>query len=119
VELDVEKAARLFDVPLPKAAPDDAEPSRKSVGNGEWNEIPIRSSVHALLIGTAIADPHRYSLCQITDPDLNETQVYVIGEEYQGARIYRIESSRAARSDGSQRIHRRQRPSSLRARCAP
>src|SRR6267142_1231625 len=72
VELDAEKAARLFDVPLPKTAPDDADPSRKSGGNGEWNEIPIRSSVHALLIGTAIADPARYSLCQITSPDLYE-----------------------------------------------
>ena len=94
VELDAEKAARLFDVPLPKAAPDDADPSRKSGGNGEWNEIPIRSSVHALLIGTAIADPARYSLCQITSPDLNETQVYVLGDEYQGARIYGIEKAR-------------------------
>lgn len=94
VELDAEKTAKLFDVPLPKAAPqgpDTDEPQRR----GGWNRIPVRSSLRGTLIGTAIADPARYSLCQITNPDLNETQVYGIGDKYQGARIYGIEKGRA------------------------
>jgi len=73
VELNAEKVAKLFDVPLPKAAPagtETAEPKREG-----WNRIPVRSSLHGTLIGTAIADPPRYSLCQITNPDVNETQV--------------------------------------------
>ena len=94
VELDAEKTARLFDVPLPKAAPAGAETTEPARGPGDWNRIPVRSSLHGTLIGTAIADPPRYSLCQITNPDVNETQVYGIGDKYQGARIYAIEKER-------------------------
>ena len=59
-----------------------------------WNPIPVRSSLHGTLVGTAIADPPKYSLVQITNPDLNETQVYAIGDRYQGARIYAVEKER-------------------------
>src|SRR6266850_1996668 len=69
VELDADKVAKLFDV-------------------------PVRSALHGSLVGTAIAEPRQYSLCQIINPDLNETQVYTIGDKYQGARIYGIEKDR-------------------------
>jgi general secretion pathway protein C len=94
VELDAEKVAKLFDVPLPKAAPAGADTAQQPQGRAGWNRIPVRSSLHGSLIGTAIADPARYSLCQITNPDLNETQVYGIGDKYQSARIYAIEKER-------------------------
>jgi general secretion pathway protein C len=55
----------------------------------------VHSSLHGTLVSTAIADPAKYSLCQITNPDLNETQVYAIGDKYQGARIYAVEKERA------------------------
>lgn len=93
VELDAEKTAKLFDVPLPKAAPAGSENVEQP--RGGWSSIPVRSSLHGTLIGTAIAQPAKYSLCQITNPDLNETQVYGIGDKYQGARIYAIEKERA------------------------
>ena len=91
VELDADKVAKLFDVPLPKPAPpgDETKPQRAG-----WNPVPVRSSLHGTLVGTAIADPARYSLCQLINPDVNETQVYAIGEKYQGARIYGIEKER-------------------------
>jgi len=91
LELDADKVAKLFDVPLPKppAPGDTAQPQRAG-----WNPVPVRSSLHGALIGTAIAEPARFSLCQITNPDVNETQVYAIGEKYQGARIYAIEKER-------------------------
>jgi general secretion pathway protein C len=54
----------------------------------------VRSSLHGSLVGTAIAEPRQYSLCQIINPDLNETQVYTIGDKYQGARIYGVEKDR-------------------------
>jgi len=91
VELDADKVAKLFDVPLPKPAPPGEETKPQRAG---WNPVPVRSSLHGTLVGTAIADPPRYSLCQITNPDVNETQVYAIGEKYQGARIYGIEKER-------------------------
>ena len=93
VELNAEKVAKLFDVPLPKPAAATAEDT-EAPRSGVWNRVPVRSSLHGTLIGTAIADPPRYSLCQITNPDVNETQVYGIGDKYQGARIYAIEKDR-------------------------
>ena len=100
VELDAEKVAKLFDVPLPKPAPAGSEPAPPQ--RGKWNPVPVRSSLHGTLVGTAIAEPKRYSLCQITNPDLNETQVYAMGDKYQGARIYGIEKERALLdNDGS------------------
>jgi len=92
-ELDPDKVAKLFDVPLPKPVAGGADVSAEPV-RGAWNPVPSRSSLHGTLVGTAIADPPRYSLCQITNPDLNETQVYGIGDKYQGARIYQIEKER-------------------------
>ena len=91
VELDADKVAKLFDVPLPKPAPPGEETKPQRAG---WNPVPVRSSLHGTLVGTAIADPPRYSLCQLINPDVNETQVYAIGEKYQGARIYGIEKER-------------------------
>jgi general secretion pathway protein C len=92
-ELDAEKVAKLFDVPLPRPAPPGEAPAAELV-RGAWNPVPVRSSLHGTLVGTAIADPPPYSLCQITNPDLNETQVYGIGDKYQGARIYAVEKDR-------------------------
>jgi general secretion pathway protein C len=93
LKLDAEKLAKLFDVPLPKASA-SIETGEDLHGPGVWNPVPVRSSLHGTLIGTAISDPHRYSLCQMTNPDLNETQVYAMGDKYQSARIYRIEKER-------------------------
>ena len=92
VELDADKVAKLFDVPLPKPPAPGAETTQTQ--RAGWNPVPVRSSLHGTLIGTAIADPAKYSLCQITNPDVNETQVYAIGEKYQDARIYAIEKER-------------------------
>ncbi len=92
VELDADKVAKLFDVPLPKP-PQPGEEKAQPVRAG-WNPVPVRSSLHGSLVGTAIAEPRQYSLCQIINPDLNETQVYTIGDKYQGARIYGIEKDR-------------------------
>jgi len=91
LELDAEKMAKLFDVPLPKAALVGTQTADGR--RGGWDRA-VRSPLHGTLIGTAIADPLRYSLCQITNPDVNETQVYGIGDSYQGARIYAIEKER-------------------------
>src|SRR5437762_9109909 len=98
-ELDADKVAKLFDVPLPKP-PAPGEASAVEQQRGAWNPVPVRSSLHGTLVGTAIAEPPRYSLCQITNPDLNETQVYAIGDKYQGARIYGIEKERVLLDNG-------------------
>jgi general secretion pathway protein C len=93
-ELDADKVAKLFDVPLPKPPPPGESAQEQQQSRGGWNPVPVRSSLHGTLVGTAIADPPQYSLVQITNPDLNETQVYAIGDKYQGARIYKVEKER-------------------------
>lgn len=94
-ELDADKVARLFDVPLPKPPPPGQESgAAEAQQHAGWNPVPVRSSLHGTLVGTAMADPAKYSLCQITNPDLNETQVYGVGDKYQGARIYQVEQKR-------------------------
>ncbi|HET9752630.1 MAG TPA: type II secretion system protein GspC [Myxococcales bacterium] len=92
VSLDADKVAKLFDVPLPKAPEPGSEAAAPQ--RAGWNPVPVRSSLRATLVGTAIAEPAKYSLCQITNPDLNETQVYAIGDRYQGARIYGVQKDR-------------------------
>ena len=94
VELDADKVAKLFDVPLPKPPPAGAQSEAQQPQRPGWNPVPVRSPLHGTLIGTAMAEPARYSLCQIINPDANDTQVYGIGDKYQGARIYAIEKER-------------------------
>jgi general secretion pathway protein C len=91
VDLDAEAMARLFEVPLPKpqAADVPVEPQRPS-----WNPVPTKTGLRGSLIGTSVADPPEYSLCEIINPDTNEPAVYTIGANYLGARIYAIEKDR-------------------------
>jgi general secretion pathway protein C len=93
-ELDADKVSRLFDVPLPKPAPAGADTAPAETQRAGWNPVPVRSSLRGTLVGTAMAEPPKYSLCQITNPDLNETQVYGIGDKYQGALVYAVEQKR-------------------------
>jgi general secretion pathway protein C len=88
-ELDAERLAKSFDLPLPKPASEAAPEPVKA-----WNATPIRSSLRATLVGTALASPVRYSLCQLTNGDTNETLVYAMGDKFMGARIYAIERDR-------------------------
>ncbi len=87
-ELDAERLAKSFDLPLPKPA---GEAAAEAPPAKAWNEAPVRSSLRAYLVGTALAYPERYSLCQLTNGDSNETLVYALGDNFMGARIYKIE----------------------------
>jgi general secretion pathway protein C len=92
VDLDADMVAKLFNVPLPKPPPPDAAPV---VQQGPvWNPVPVRTSLRGSLIGTAVADPAQYSLCEIMNPDLGEPQIFTVGSMYLGARIYQIDKER-------------------------
>lgn len=92
-DLDVDKVAKAFDVPLPKPVAQGGEVDT-ATARPSWDRVPVRSALHGTLVGTALVTPERYSLCQIANPDLNETLVYAIGDKYQSARIYGIEKER-------------------------
>ena len=90
-ELDAERLAKSFDLPLPKPA---SETGPAEVAEKVWNATPVRSSVRATLVGTALANPARYSLCQLTNGDTNETLVHAISDKFMETRIYAIEKDR-------------------------
>ncbi|TMA26102.1 MAG: hypothetical protein E6J88_09210 [Deltaproteobacteria bacterium] len=58
-ELDADKVAKLFDVPLPK--PVTAEGPVEAPEPKGWNPVPVKTALHGTLVGTAIADPPQYS----------------------------------------------------------
>jgi len=89
-ELDAERLAKSFDLPLPKPAIETGPATPANI----WTPTPVRSSLRAVLVGTALANPPRYSLCQLTNGDTNETLVYALGDKFMGARIYAIEKER-------------------------
>jgi len=91
-ELDAERLAKTFDLPVPKPPGENVAPEAPAAK--AWNPTPIRSSLHGALVGTALANPTRYSLCQLTNGDINETLVYAIGDKFMGASIYAIERDR-------------------------
>jgi general secretion pathway protein C len=92
VDLDGDLMAKLFDVPLPKPAAAEAQPTEPQ--KPSWNPVPVRTSLRGTLVGTSVADPPQYSLCEIINPDLGEPAVYTIGSMYLGARIYGIQKDR-------------------------
>jgi general secretion pathway protein C len=92
IELDVPRMAKAFDVPLPTKQ--EAQAVQAAPVAPQWNAVPARSSLHGVLVGTALASPQRYSLCQLINSDTNETVVYALNERFQNARIYAIEKDR-------------------------
>ena len=91
-ELNAQRLARVFDVPLPQAPAVSEAPA--AVQKETWQSTPAKSALHAVLIGTAVTVPSRYSLCQLTNSDTNESFVYTLGDKFMGARIYEIEKDR-------------------------
>ena len=95
-DLDVERFSKAFDVPLPKPAPDPttaAQTAGEKPSPAGWS-APVRSPLHARLVGTAVAYPSKWSLCQLTNADTNETAVYAVGDKFLAARIYDVEKDR-------------------------
>jgi len=97
-EIDAERFAKAFDLPSPKpivesaAAVAEAQAAAQA-SHAAWGEA-VRSPLHGILAGTAIATPERWSLCQLTDTDANLTMVYALGDTFMEARIYKIEKDK-------------------------
>jgi general secretion pathway protein C len=91
--LDLPRLAKAFDVPLPQKAEDGAA-VKAAPKAPSWQSVPARSSLHGVLVGTALATPEKYSLCQVINTDTNETVVYALNERFQNALIYAIERDR-------------------------
>jgi general secretion pathway protein C len=93
-EIEPHRLASLFGVPLPepKSAAEIAaeqQSSKRGAGPG-WTPEPQKSALHATLVSTVVATPDRFSLCQLTNTDQNETNVYTVDDTFMGARIYQV-----------------------------
>src|SRR5256885_1003273 len=71
-ELDPPRIAKLFGVPLPEPKAPGEPTANDERNQPAWSDVPARSSLHAVLVGTALASPSAYSLCQLTNTDQNE-----------------------------------------------
>jgi general secretion pathway protein C len=91
--LDLPRLAKAFDVPLPQK-PEEGTAVKAVPKAPAWQSVPTRSSLRGILVGTALASPEKYSLCQIINSDTNETVVYALNERFQNALIYAIERDR-------------------------
>jgi general secretion pathway protein C len=91
-ELNATRLSKVFDVPLPP--PPEAAAAPTVTAQNVWQQNPTKSALHAALIGTAVTVPSRYSLCQLTNLDTNESFVYSVGDKFMGTRIYEIEKDR-------------------------
>ena len=91
-ELNANRLSKVFDVPLPP--PPEATAAPTVAAENVWQKNPTKSALHAALIGTAVTVPSRYSLCQLTNLDTNESFVYSVGDKFMGTRIYEIEKDR-------------------------
>jgi len=91
-ELNATRLSKVFEVPLPP--PPEAAAAPTVTAENVWQKNPTKSALHAALIGTAVTVPSRYSLCQLTNLDTNESFVYSVGDKFMGARIYEIEKDR-------------------------
>jgi type II secretory pathway component PulC len=89
VALDVSKLASMMGLPPPgdasRAAPILPENVRAK---------PTRSPLPVVLVGTAVAMPARYSLCQLRSTESGSTLVYAIGDRIKSGRIYSIARDR-------------------------
>jgi general secretion pathway protein C len=90
--LNAARLSKVFAVPLPP--PPEAAATAPVTPQNVWQQNPAKSSLHASLIGTAVTVPSRYSLCQLTNLDTNESFVYSVGDRFMGTRIYEIEKDR-------------------------
>ncbi len=93
-EIEAHRLANLFGVPLPepKSAAEIAadQQSNKRGGGPGWTPEPQKTALHATLVSTVVATPDRFSLCQLTNTDQNETNVYTVDDTFMGARIYQV-----------------------------
>jgi hypothetical protein len=49
-----------------------------------------RSALRVTLVSTVVAEPARYSVCQIRNDETNSTKIFAVGDDLMGWRIDRI-----------------------------
>jgi len=63
---------------------------RKEPSSPQHSTAQGRSALRVTLVSTVVAEPARYSICQIRNDETNSTKIFGVGDEVMGWRINRI-----------------------------
>jgi general secretion pathway protein C len=87
-DLTADDLARLMGAKLPEAPPpEEAQEARPP----DMTSEPVRTSLHAQLLATVIANRPEWSIATIKDLNLSETKICMIGDVFMGADVLAIE----------------------------
>jgi general secretion pathway protein C len=92
--LDLARAAKAFDVPLATGEQAIPAPETPPERRPSWSDTPSRSTLRARVVGTAVASPERWSLCQLLAADAGAPEIVAVGGTFLGARVYTVERDR-------------------------
>jgi general secretion pathway protein C len=88
-ELTPEDLARLMGAKLPEAPP--PEEAAQDAKAPDMTSEPIRTSLHAQLLATVLANRPEWSIATIKDLNQNETKICMIGDVFMGADVLDIQ----------------------------
>lgn len=89
--IDLERTARVFGIELPKEEPEEKAPADPMY---DPNAEPVKSTLHAALVGTMAANRPEWSFATIRDLGSQNVGVYLSGDSFLGAEILSVERLR-------------------------
>jgi general secretion pathway protein C len=103
--LTPEAFAKLMGIKLPEilASPDGVAPPVEEEKAPDMNSEPVRTSLHAQLLATVLANRPEWSMCTLRDLTANDTSVYMVGDEFMGATVLEIQDLKAIILNGGHR----------------
>jgi len=100
-ELDAESFAHMMGMQLPAPAPEPGSDAAGGEGGGEaaakpddLTSEPVRTSLHAQLLATVIANRPEWSIATLRDLNKNEDDVYMVDDSFMGAKVLSIDQLR-------------------------
>jgi general secretion pathway protein C len=103
--LSPEAFAKLMGIKLPEilASPDGVAPAQEEEKAPDMLSEPVRTSLHAQLLATVLANRPEWSLCTLRDLTANDTSVYMVGDVFMGATLLEIQDLKAIIVNGGHR----------------
>jgi len=99
-DLDADSFARMMGMQLPAPAPSAADEETtvdgKPVGPkpDDLTSEPVRSSLHAQLLATVVANRPEWSIATLRDLNQNQDDVYMLDDLFMGAKVLTIDQLR-------------------------
>jgi general secretion pathway protein C len=91
-EMSKENLAKLLGMKLPDEPVPGTNDQPEAERPADLTSEPVRSSLHAQLLATVVANRAEWSLATLRDLSANKTDVYMVDDGFMGARVLAIES---------------------------